>query len=290
MLRSNPNIEGISINGTKVLLSQFADDMDLFIKFKQECWSATIGTLTDFEEISGLKVNYDKTSVYRLGSIRDTNAKFFSARKIHWNSGPVNILGVTVSYDRQEMWECNIDPLIQKARQRLLPWHIRNLSLRGKIEILNSLVSSLFNYRLAVLPPLPESYVKAIHGMFENFLWEGKKAKIPLEVLQGNKEDGGQALINIRRKDSALKLNWVFQIEKNKILKDLAYAMLENPWGDYIWEIQLSPKDSYTNLEIKHSDFWYGVFLLRRSLDHGKVTTYRVSRNIRSTFVVALGY
>ena len=69
MLRSNKDLEGINVNGIKALLSQFADDLDLFTKFKQESWEAAMKTFTKFEVMSGMKINYNKTKVYRLGSI-----------------------------------------------------------------------------------------------------------------------------------------------------------------------------------------------------------------------------
>ena len=37
-LRTNPKIEGIECNGIKYLLAQFADDLDLFLKYKQSVW------------------------------------------------------------------------------------------------------------------------------------------------------------------------------------------------------------------------------------------------------------
>ena len=63
------------------------------MKFKQSSWEAAMSTLMDFEHASGMRINYDKTSVYRLGSICDTDARFYTMKKIRWTNDPVNILG-----------------------------------------------------------------------------------------------------------------------------------------------------------------------------------------------------
>ena len=70
------------------LLSQFADNLNLYMKFNQRNWEVTISTFEKFEEMSGMKVNYDKTLVYRLGLIKNTGGKFYSKNKISWMNEP----------------------------------------------------------------------------------------------------------------------------------------------------------------------------------------------------------
>ena len=69
-LRENPKVEGLEYKGIKFLLSQFADDMDLFLKFKESVWQATMYELDKFESLMGMKISYEKTTIYRIESIR----------------------------------------------------------------------------------------------------------------------------------------------------------------------------------------------------------------------------
>ena len=142
-LRKNENIQGIQVRDIIYLISQFADDMTLFMQFNQRSWEAVISELTNFENGSGLTINYDKTTVYRLGSIRNSNAKFYSRRRISWTNEPVNILGIFVSNSSQEMLELNYNEILEKARNIFRQWSYRGLSLYGKIMVANSLVTSL---------------------------------------------------------------------------------------------------------------------------------------------------
>ena len=72
-----------------------------------------------------------------------------------------------------------------------------------KVLIINTLISSLFIYKMQVLPFLPSKLIKQIEMEFEKFIWNGRKPKIPLKILMNSKEDGGLALINLSLKDMA---------------------------------------------------------------------------------------
>ena len=80
-LRQNKEIKGIKIGNIVHLLSQFVDDLSLFMKFNQKSWEAAMTEFSKFEEISGMKINYDKTVVYRLGSIQGSNVKILLSKE-----------------------------------------------------------------------------------------------------------------------------------------------------------------------------------------------------------------
>ena len=241
MIRSNKNIEGININGVKNLLALFADDMNIFMLNKEKSWQELTRMLRYFEQISGMKVNYDKSTIYRLGSAKKSISRDYAMGKIRW-SDKANVLGVTVTTSEKLMDE-NFNPLIEKSEKILNLWMWRNLSLIGKVVIINTLVASLYVHKLAALPFLQPDHIKRYQKVILNFLWDGKRSKININILQGHKFDGGLGLVDIGAKDRALKLQWIFRINKNEVLKALAYDLLENCIGDYIWEINLDPKE-----------------------------------------------
>ena len=154
-IKENPKIEGVEVKGLKFLMSMFADDLDLFLKFKESAWQETMRVFSNFENLTGMKISYEKTSIYRIGSLQNSNARFFSNRKVNWINTPLNILGIYVSHDWDECLKLNYEPLITKTRDILNVWKLRNLTLLGKIQIVNSLIASLFVYRMNVLPQIP---------------------------------------------------------------------------------------------------------------------------------------
>ena len=57
MMKRNPKIEGIRIGQIVYLLSQFADDLTLYLPLKQKVWEEVMNVFARFEAISGMKIN-----------------------------------------------------------------------------------------------------------------------------------------------------------------------------------------------------------------------------------------
>ena len=71
----------LEIDGTYLLSGQYADDMYLILDPTEENLNAVIEELEKFEKFSGLKVNYEKTAVLKVGPFRDSEAKFYTLKK-----------------------------------------------------------------------------------------------------------------------------------------------------------------------------------------------------------------
>ena len=69
LIQNNEKIEGISINQIKNILSQFADDTNVFLKYDRIVLNELIDVLMHVEAAMGLKVSYDKTVIYRVGLV-----------------------------------------------------------------------------------------------------------------------------------------------------------------------------------------------------------------------------
>ena len=109
----------------------------------------------------------------------------------------MKVLGITVGYnDLLPDWT----DLIGKSRAILLSWVHHGLSLFGKISVINTLVASLFVYRMSVLPAICRTDVQKTEALFTEFLWQGKKAKISLHTLKQNTRNGGARLVDLTRK------------------------------------------------------------------------------------------
>ena len=66
-IRSNVRIKGLRIHKKEHKLSQYADDTTLFLKHNEQNIRNCMRTLKEFEQISGLKVNTEKTKVIEIG-------------------------------------------------------------------------------------------------------------------------------------------------------------------------------------------------------------------------------
>ena len=70
--------EGINIHGIHNLLSQFADDTSAYLRYKPLIIQNFCQGLHQVEANTGLKVSYEKTSLYRIGSLFKTQVRCYT--------------------------------------------------------------------------------------------------------------------------------------------------------------------------------------------------------------------
>ena len=202
-------------------LGQYTDDADIYSLYNQKSLDSIFLTLERFCSISGLTLNYDKTSKFRIGSLKKSDAMLLTQTVVLWTNKPINVLGVWVANDMDETIKLNYQSLQTKALAIMNSWSTRNSSLIGKVHIVNSLVSSLFVYRMMVLPHMKETMYLALKEAIIKFLWKGAKPKIDFDTLMMNKKYRGLGLCDLEIKDKALKENWVQICHNDKKLSNI---------------------------------------------------------------------
>lgn len=213
--------------------------------------------LTHFEVATGMTVNYDKTCIYRIGSLANSDAKIITKKPFLWSNGPLKILGIHIDYDLTVMSQLNYSELLNRIKATCNSWHNRGLSLIGKILVINSLCASTFVYRMQVLGILSPDIIQEFNKIVKEFLWDGGRAKISLEKLCNPKDQGGLELINIHNKDLALKCQWVSIIKEHPSIKQIASEFFPDIGND-IWLCNLKIKDIH---KMFRSSFWKDVLV-----------------------------
>ena len=240
------------------ILGQFADDTDLFLEGKEEIVNKLFEVIDNFYQISGMQVNYQKTTLYRLGSLCKSEAKLYTEKDIHWQNDEMDVLGVAVMSDKNKLLERNYEKIFMKMTNILRMWKTRNISLCGKVLVINSLIASLFVYKMVVLPSISESYVKRFKKMVQDFIWNNRKPKISMEKLCCNKNQGGLKLVDIKVKDNAMKVQWVKMISEDPYMRELAFNRLNCKMYEFIFRSNLRKEDIIDNFV---DNFWRDVLL-----------------------------
>ena len=96
---------------------------------------------------------------------------------------------------------------------------------------------------MQVLPKIPNSIIKKIDTLIEQFLWNNKKAKIPLETLKCSSCNGGLRLVDLNVKDKALKISWIKRLCEDDSIANLAYQSLVPDLGQWIFDCNLNIRD-----------------------------------------------
>ena len=68
--------------------AQYADDLWLLLYAEEESLKETLNELSLFEKFSGLKINYHKTNVIRIGMWANTAHKINTTEQIKWTNEP----------------------------------------------------------------------------------------------------------------------------------------------------------------------------------------------------------
>ncbi len=87
-------------------------------------------------------------------------------------------------------------------------WKQRTLSIKGKITIVNTLALSSLIHTSCLIETPPEM-LKETNDIIQNFIWDGKIAKIAQNTLIKNIEQGGLKLCHFPTKVKVLKLSWL---------------------------------------------------------------------------------
>ena len=257
-LRADENIQGITIALVKNLLNQFADDMDSFLTADRKTVMSMVNQLERFRQQSGFMVSYEKTTMYRIGSLRHSNAQMYDLTQFNWSNDHITVLGITIT--QEDLVEKNYDSIEKKVRKTLNSWVNRGLSLVGKVLVVNSLVASLFVYKMMVLPRMPKKVIKCVDNVIREFLWDKKKAKIAYTTLQNPKKEGGLNLVCLEKKETALKATWPQILYKEKEYAQIVYYSMKcSIIGEEIWRCTLSCQDAMS-LKISNS-FWKDVLV-----------------------------
>ena len=259
-IKENPNIQGIQIGEVEHLISQFADDTTIFIGFSQLSLNGVIEVLAYVEANTGLKVSYDKTTIHRLGSLRKSNAMLYTQFPVIWTDDDIKTLGVTISNSTVQS-NCEYDNNITKMCNVLDSWYLRRLTITGKVLIVNTLLASIFVYRMYVLPWLSAKQSYTIDCAIKKFLWTGKKAKINSTILQCRKSKGGLGLVNFKKKQQSIRLSWVKKAVENESFSYVS-TLLNVDLGPLIWCVNICKADTVAyECECKQMlPFWFDIW------------------------------
>ena len=211
-IRQNPKIKGIKLGNKEHKIKLYADDTQIFVLFEEESFKELVSTIIIFSNISGLKVNFDKSNILRIGAIKNTDVKIKSTVNFEWTNEDIKILGITITTDLKNLPAINMDPLLTKIDNIVKIWKARKLTLFGKALIINSLLVSQLIYRLTVLPTPDENKLKSIDKTLFNFLWDSKPHRITKRNIYNFKGKGGLKMIDINLKNISVKSSWIKRI------------------------------------------------------------------------------
>ena len=210
MIRGNVNIRGIQIHDINFKITQYADDTTLILDGSERSLQNAMNTLNKFRDMSGLKINIDKTAAVWIGSFKNRNTKICNHLKINWNfNGTFDFLGVHFDTNLEEMVKQNYDKSFQAMKKMISNWKKRNLTVLGRVVVIKSLVLPKLSYMAQMLPNPDKEYIKQVNDMFFKYVWNDKPDRIKRNQFVQNYENGGVKMPDVESHINALKINWI---------------------------------------------------------------------------------
>ena len=97
-IRNNNEIKGLQYLDKEIKLMSYADDTTVFLKSKDDA-ASLFSYLQNFERVSGLKINKEKTEGLWLGTQKSSSSKPFG---IKWPL-ILKVLGIYIGHDTDLM-------------------------------------------------------------------------------------------------------------------------------------------------------------------------------------------
>lgn len=190
----------------------FADDILVFTNGTAESLMGIMGTMKRFATMSGLHINATKSSIFVSGSNTSDLINAAEILRIKVGTLPIRYLGMPLT--TKSLTSHDYEPLIDKIRTRMLCWSNKSLSFAGRLQLIQSVISSTVNFWSSAFI-LPAKCLDTIESMCSAFLWSGSpnqthKAKVSWEDLCYPKDEGGLSVRKLRdsSKAFALKIIW----------------------------------------------------------------------------------
>jgi hypothetical protein len=171
----------------------FADDLLIFSEASVRSVVTIQKVLNEFESLSGLKANPEKSTLFCAGVSLSVKAQIINTLKMCEGKLPVRYLGVPLISSRLRAADC--DALLEKITARINSWLSKNLSFAGRLQLVASVLYSVQVYYSSIFI-LPKKVIRAIEQKFNRFLWNGKdegiaRAKVSWSMLCLPKKEGG---------------------------------------------------------------------------------------------------
>ena len=271
-IRESPYIQGIFIGNLEYKLTQYVDDLTIFVKDLNSA-KEIFSILELYHKAAGLKVNKDKTEGLWLGRTRHSNDKPLNIR---WPTDPLKLLGIFLSYDKKKADKANFDDKIEKLKRQLHWWKARDLSIIGRILIVKSIALSKFAH-LASAVSIPDHVIKTVNMLLYEFVWKGKRDKVKRDVIIQNYDRGGLNMVDLKMVDLSSKLMWVKEYLDPKVMAS---------WKRNIETFSgISNLGLYLQSSFSLNEMWYLPAYYKESIKHWHEIKYCEENEIGSQLI-----
>uniref|UniRef100_A0A3Q1BKU0 Reverse transcriptase domain-containing protein n=1 Tax=Amphiprion ocellaris TaxID=80972 RepID=A0A3Q1BKU0_AMPOC len=197
VIRTDPQVAGITIGPQKHTISLYADDVLLFLSNPEVSMVRIIEIIKSFGQFLGYDINYSKSEAMPL--TLHTPSTSSSAVPFRWSPSGFVYLGIHITLSLSGLYKANFIPLIRKIKEDLAHWTSLPLSPIGRVNLFKMNILPRLLYVFQMVPVLlTRRSLSILNSSLSSFLWRNKRARLKLQKLQLRVGDGGLSLPNIK--------------------------------------------------------------------------------------------
>ena len=136
-----------------------------------------------FKKVSGVQVNYEKSSLFGIGVETDSVLSMANLLGCKAEKLPTLFLGIPIgcNMSRIEKW----DTIADKFMKKMSKWKAKTLSIGGRLTIVSNIMGGIPNYWLSMFPA-PKGVIKELETMRNNFFLgsKGRREAHPLGEME----------------------------------------------------------------------------------------------------------
>ena len=258
-----------------IISLQYADDTLLFLqkdlcKAKHFKW-----LLACFEQLSGMKINFDKSNLMVVGLEEEDSNRFARLFCCKVGSFPFTYLGIPLHYNKLKRED--IQPVVDKIIKRIAGWKGKLLSYGGRLILLKSCLASIPTYLMSVIK-FPKWAIESINSQMAHFFWNnledgrGKYHLANWHLMAQKKDYGGLGIPDLQQMNLCLLASWISR-----------YHLNDNPmWKKIVdYKYKLDNPNLFCGSDLGASPFWKGVLWAKQAAQVGFRWSVGDGRRIR---------
>jgi hypothetical protein len=171
-----------------------------------------------FEQMSGLKINFEKSELILIGGDNDLAKEYADVFNCQVGLFPIKYLGVPVSPSRLKVVDWL--KLEEKHAKKIDVWQGNSLSMGGRTVLINSSLSNTATHHMSMFL-MPLTTIKRMDKVRRKFFWQGGQLKKKYHLVKWNKickskKKGGLGMKNLRKMNISLLCKWWWMLEKEE--------------------------------------------------------------------------
>ncbi|CAH9090422.1 unnamed protein product, partial [Cuscuta europaea] len=265
----------------------YADDLMLFCRGDTYFVKVLIDALNEFGEVSGLRVNFDKSNIF-LGGVRDHDlTAILDLVDFKVGAFPVKYLGIPLSPLKLAIAE--YAPLLEKISDYLSSWNTKTLSYAGRTELIKSVIQGVHSFWLQVFP-IPQAILDRVVSICRIFFWGCKFARVAWADMCLPKEEGGLGIRHTKTWNKALlsKTLWDIHLKRDTLWVKWVHGVYLK--GRCVWEFSPHTRDSQLTKKLglirdilvsKYDSIETTIAALSKMVTNGKLCSSNVYDLIR---------